>query len=308
MKKYIMELSKLFAPSGNEGRVVEYIKSAMSSMDCGAECTVDPLNNLIVHKRGGGRRLAVACYTDERGLFVSHIEENGHVRFCAVGKGAPENFLNRTVMLENGTTAYVCSDKSLKEECKVSDLYLVSAGKPVKIGDVGVAGIPYSESDNCIIGKALDRSAVCAAVMGLAELEADCDLYMVFSSMYQLGKKGLLVALDRIRPDYAVILDTVAAEQGEKSTFVKVGGGPVVKLKEGPYVADRLMTELAHSEIVQPYAAGEAQIPAKQAMHFGILSGNLAIPVEYHGYFTQRIDCDDVYNTCNLLKKIVKNF
>ena len=304
MKEYITELSKLFAPSGNEEQAVEYIKTVLSDLDC----TVDPLKNLIVHKPGRGRRLAVACYTDERGLFVSHVEETGRVRFCAVGRCTPEDFINRTVAFENGTSAYVCSDKPLKEDCKASDLYLISGGGPIKIGDVGAADVPCSERGGCIIGKALDRSAVCAAVMGLAEVEADCDLYLVFSSMYQLGKKGLLVALDRIRPDYAVILDTVAAEQEEKSTSVKVGGGPVVKLKEGSYVADRLMTELAHSEAVQPYASSEVQVPAKQTMHFGVLSGNLAVPVEYHGYFTQRIDCDDVYNTCNLLKKIVKDF
>ena len=86
----IRALTALPGVSGREEAVRDFIQKEIGG--CG-RCTVDALGNLIVEKEGrlpAPARLMVTAHMDEVGFLLTHIEENGLLRFAAVGGVSPE--------------------------------------------------------------------------------------------------------------------------------------------------------------------------------------------------------------------------
>ena len=89
IKKNLLEklqvLQKLNAISGQEQPVVKLLVNEISSLV--DELRIDNLGNLIALKKGlgSGPSLMVAAHTDEIGLIVKSIDEDGFVRFNKIG-------------------------------------------------------------------------------------------------------------------------------------------------------------------------------------------------------------------------------
>ncbi len=52
----------------------------------------DALGNLIARKGSkgkGGKRVMVSAHTDEIGLMVTHVDDNGFARFISIGGVSP---------------------------------------------------------------------------------------------------------------------------------------------------------------------------------------------------------------------------
>ena len=88
MKKLLQTLTETFGPSGYEDRVREIVLGEVASL--AGETRVDALGNLIVRKRPNKtlkdtRKIMVAAHMDEIGVIVSHVDENGFIRFSPLG-------------------------------------------------------------------------------------------------------------------------------------------------------------------------------------------------------------------------------
>jgi len=299
----IMKLSALFGPSGDEQQVMDYIKGEIAGYF--DECYIDNLGSLILRKKGKGRRICFAAFTDERGIFISHIEKD-KMYFCPVGKVDPIDLVNREIILKNGGRGFVYCDKTVSE-AKLQDMYLPFI-EGVSVGDTGVAACGVIDGGDTLTAKALERGVCCHILMEAAkEISGNGnEIYFVFSAMYQIGKKGLNAALSAIKPDHAVVLDTLSTAKKDNSTLVSLGDGVIVKLKERAFMAKRELLD-GITLPYKKYVSNETEITAKHPVTFGVLTLDIAVPMQYNNHFCQRVKYGDVEAMGEFVKNIVKS-
>ena len=83
--------------SGNEGAVSEFIINEISPY---AECYIDPLGNVIAHKKGAqkaAKRVLFDAHMDEVGMIITDIRDDGLLTFSCVGGINTEVLLARRV-------------------------------------------------------------------------------------------------------------------------------------------------------------------------------------------------------------------
>ena len=111
MKDLIKRLTETFGPAGSEGPIRELIRKEVEPyVD---EIKVDALGNLICLKKGtgGGKKVILDAHMDEIGVIVTHIDENGFLRFSNIGGVSPVVALGQRVYFENGTFGVIGSEK-----------------------------------------------------------------------------------------------------------------------------------------------------------------------------------------------------
>lgn len=297
MKDIIRELAALFAPPGSEQKVRDYCSAKAN----GFEITTDGCGNLMLHRPGVGKRVAFLCGMDEKGIFLSHKEQDGRFRFCVLGGSCGEELNNRRVCFENGAQGVIQSDQ---EKPELNQLWLSILQGEAFVGDSGVITGECQQTEKELTACGAGRGACCTALLSLTERQFQYgDLWFVFSSLYQMGKKGALVALSQIRPELAFLVEPVSVDQRDESSKVILGKGAAVKLRDGAFMdyfhlADVLQNcKIAH----QFYVSSKPEIPGKPPMIFGIPSVLLGIPYKGEGYFMQKICYDDVKSTIDLL-------
>ena len=104
MKELLKSLSLAFGPSGCEERVRDIIKNYLDeNMPKDAELFEDRNGGVFVHiKKEGAPKLMVCAHMDEVGFMVTHIEENGLLRFGCVGGIDPVVLTAKRVVSEGG--------------------------------------------------------------------------------------------------------------------------------------------------------------------------------------------------------------
>ena len=71
---------------------------------------MDALGNLIVRKGSGspdGLKIMLAAHMDEIGVIVTHVDENGFVRFTTIGGVRPHTCLGGRVRFLNGAAGVI---------------------------------------------------------------------------------------------------------------------------------------------------------------------------------------------------------
>ena len=107
--KLLKQLAGAFGVSGHEDSVREILIKELSEV---GEISVSPLGNLTVHIKGKGEKILFAAHMDEIGIMVTYIEDNGFLRFTAVGGVDPVRALGCRVKFANDTVGIVeCGEK-----------------------------------------------------------------------------------------------------------------------------------------------------------------------------------------------------
>lgn len=245
MLEYIEKLSNLSGPSGDEGRIREYIASEIRPyVD---ELYSDPLGSLYAVKHGGTRKVMLDAHMDEVSVIVTEIRSDGTMNYqthlgldarLMLGKKAAvgPNSVPGVFRLKNenrypeegeylGHTK-LCIDigASSKEE----------AEKFVSVGDYACFSSTWERlGDKLMTGKAFDDRIGCAVVMELLKNDYPCDLYAVFSVQEETGLRGATAAVRRIRPDAGIVFEGPAANDLDigatgVQTVCALGKGPIV--------------------------------------------------------------------------------
>src|SRR5574339_1024583 len=169
MKKLLQQLTEAFGPSGFEDRIREIVCAEVQGL--ADEIRVDALGNLIVRKKpsrpnGETKKIMIAAHMDEIGLIVSHVDQNGFVRFAPIGGVFRRYVLGGRVRFLNGTQGVLGFDRldNLNELPTLDKVYIdVGATTPkdcpVKLGDVAAFERPFMELGNRLVAKSLDNRA-----------------------------------------------------------------------------------------------------------------------------------------------------
>ena len=232
MKTFLENLKALSlarGTSGDEGTVRKMIyEEVLSYPDCIAK--TDNAGNLIVSKKGKNEpknKLMFSAHMDEVGFIITHIDENGFLKFGNVGGIDSRVIVGKRVLVGENALPGLLGSKAIhlvkKEEfdtpTKTDSLYIdigadsrEEAEKLVKLGDRAVFDSDFDEfGSGCVMGKALDDRAGCAILMELLKEEAEYDFTACFTVQEEIGGNGASSAAFTVEPDLAVVVEATSA-------------------------------------------------------------------------------------------------
>ncbi|MCK8823754.1 M42 family metallopeptidase [Fuchsiella alkaliacetigena] len=325
MKELIKELTESDGTSGHEESLTELIKTKIEQQV--DEVRIDKLGNLIAFKEGASEQtLMLAAHMDEIGLMVTHIDEDGFIRFSRVGGVAPYLLLGARVRFSNGMVGVIGKEKlkSIKE-LSFDKLYIdvglsskEEVSEKISIGDVAVFDRNFVDLGDRLVAKALDDRIGCALLMELINDSVDLanDTYFVFTVQEEVGLRGARTSAFGINPDLALAIDvTRTGDTPESKTrAVSLGEGPAVKIKDRSVIAHprvkELMLAVAKKEEL-PYQlevlkSGGTDAGSIHLTREGVPSGVLSIPARYIHTPSEMVDYGDVENSLRFLKAFVQ--
>lgn len=296
----LKKLTEVTAVSGSEKNIFDIIKSELSAY--ADEIYTDAMSNIIVHKKGYGKKLMLSAHTDEIGLMANFIDDNGFVRFAPVGGIDVYTSLYQRVSFENGTKGTVCFENKtdIKKDLKVQNMYIdigasskEEALSKISYGDTASFDGEFSDRGKTIVSKALDnRAGVYILINALKRLErSPFDLYFVFSSQEEIGLRGARSAAYNIEPDVAISVDITDTGDtpGCETLEVKLGGGAAIKIMDKSVITDKALRDALtrcakENDILHQFEIltfGGTDAGAMQTVKEGAITGAISLPVRY---------------------------
>lgn len=307
------ELASIFAPAGRETAIMNrLLDMAKPYAD---ECQKDALGNLIVRKKGGGKRIMLSAHADSIGLVITHIEEKGYLRFCSVGGLHLDTLLGANVVFGNGTKGVISRDgKSKIGELKGHDCYVdigadskEQAQKHVNIGDMAVFSAETYTNCGKIVSPYLDDRIGCVVLLQVLSMLNNPvnDVYFVFSVQEEVGIRGAKTAAYGIEPDVGLAVDITGTGDTPDAKYqmdCDLAGGAAIKIRDNsvishPNVIKWLETVAKSGKIktqreVLPFGGTDAG--AIHVSRTGVPSGGVSIPTRYAHSTSEMADLADI--------------
>ena len=335
MKDTLLKLCSLSGVSGDEGEVREYIKKRVEPY--ADEITTDAMGNLIVYKKGAktiDKTILLAAHMDEVGVIVTHITDEGYLKFSCVGGMDRRVLLGKSVYIGRNRVYGIIGLKAIhlttKEERKsvpkVDSMYIdigakskEEAEKLVSLGDTGAFDPKcFCMGDDLIKAKAVDDRVGCAAMIKLIESDLPLSCTFVFTVQEEVGTRGVFGAAFKVKPDVALVLEgTTAADiagvKGSKR-ICSVGGGVVIPYMDRAAIYDRNMysaiTKLADEKGIKwqtkTYIAGGTDGSAIQRSRGGVKVAGLACAVRNIHSPASVLSISDAENMLKLAKEFLQ--
>jgi len=276
MRTELLEkLCQLNGTSGDEGRVRDFIISEISGH---CDYTVDPLGNIIAHKKGAEpakNKVMISAHMDEVGMIVTSIKSDGTLTVSAVGGIDARVAIGRQVSVgDNGINGVIgakavhnLSADERKKAPKFTSLYVdigaadkEEAEKLVSLGDrVHFSSVFLTFGDGYVKGKAIDDRFGCAVMIDLIKSELPYDCTFTFVVQEEVGLRGARPAAYTVDPDFALVLEaTTAADiplaSGEKRCC-ELGRGAVVSYMDRSTIYDKELYDISR-EIAKEQGIG----------------------------------------------------
>ncbi len=320
----LKELALCFSPSGREDRIRELIKKEVEPYV--TDAYTDALGNLICHKKGNGKKLMLAAHIDEIGFMITHIDDNGFLRFTNVGGISPANCINRAVVFEDGTKGVISYENKEKAASVGLDKMYIDIGassraeaeKTVHIGQMAACCGEFDVIGGCAAAKSLDDRAGCYALIEGLKAAQSCpnELFAVFTVQEELGLRGAKTAAYSIAPDMGFAIDvSMTGDTPESSAAsLSVGKGPGLKMMDSSFVInpkarDFLIKAARAAEIpyqLEAAAYGGTDAGAINLTRAGVPAGTVSIPTRYIHSPREVASLSDIENTAKLVAKLIE--
>lgn len=293
------------------------------------ECFIDTLGNLILHKKGSGKKIMLAAHMDEIGFVVTFIDDKGFLRFGTMGGFYATDLPGTQILFENGIHGLICKEEKAEiKDLRFNDLYIDIGAKSkddaahmVKVGDTaGFAGTPVCMGAY-VCGPYMDDKIGCVTLVRMLELlqgrdTKGNDIYIVFSVMEEIGPGGAATSTYRIEPDLAYAVDVTDAGDmpGMKHKIpIELGKGPTNKVLDMSIVchtqARRLLAEAAEKAGVslqdEVLLFGGTDAGAIHMTKKGVVTGAMSIPARYIHTQNEMVDLYDVESAALVLAELV---
>ncbi len=340
----LRNLSEAFGPSGHEDEVRAYITDLIKPFV--DEIAEDALGNLIAIRRGkSSKRLMLDAHTDEIGLMVRHIDDNGFLKFATLGGWDDRMFPGHRVKLRSRGGSYyygvigmapphVLTDESRSKVVKAEDYFIdigvasakEAAARGVAVGDPGVLEYPFFEfAPGHFMGKAFDDRVGCLLQICLLQelagghVETPMEVHANFATSEEVGLRGAHVAAYRINPDVAIALEgTIGSDFPGVPADRRVCSmrkGPVIAIVDKTILVRRKMSDYmieAAERIGVPYQIkmpifGGTDAGAIHQARAGALAGVIAVPCRYIHSPNSTLYWPDFEYSMTLLSEVVRN-
>ncbi len=302
---------------------------------------VDNMGNVITLKKAAknpeGKKVMVAAHMDEIGFIVTHIDDNGFIRFATLGGFDPKTLTAQRVIIHGkkdvigvmgSKPIHVMTPEERNKIPKITD-YFIDMGmskkeveKYVSIGNPITRERELIEMGNCVNCKSIDnRVSVYILIEALKNLKKfPYDVYGVFTVQEEVGVRGAKVAAQIINPDFGLGLDTTiafdlpGAQPHEMVT--KLGEGTAIKILDAMTICDYRMVDylkgIADKNKIkwQPevlVAGGTDTAGVQRSGQNGAISGAISIPTRHLHQVIEMADKDDIEGSIKLLTKALES-
>ena len=308
--------------------VIEEVKPLVDELE------FDNMGNVYAIKRGtGSKKVMVGAHMDEIGFIVTHIDDNGFIRFHTLGGFDPKTLTAQRVIIHGkkdiiGVMAskpiHVMTPEERNKVAKTTDYFIDTGMKAeevkelISIGDSITREREFIEMGDCVNGKSLDnRLAVFILIETLKKLkgrEIPYDLYGVFTVQEEVGIRGANVSSLRVKPDFGFGLDTTIAFDlpgaAPHEMITKLGEGTAIKIMDASTICDYRMVEFMkntadkHKIKWQPeiLTAGGTDTAGIQRMtEGGSIAGAVSIPTRHLHQVIEMAHKEDIQGSIDLL-------
>ena len=328
MKKLLKQLTETFGPSGYEDNVRKIVQAEVKPL--ADEIKVDALGNLIARKKPtkqtkDTKKIMIAAHMDEIGLMVSHVDENGFVRFSPIGGVFGKYVTGGRVRFLNGVQGVLGYDRFEKvHEAPSLDKVYIDVGAtskkdcPVKVGDVAAFDRPFIEVGNRLVAKSMDdRVGVLVGIETLRALKSTPhDVYFVFTTQEEVGTRGAGTSAFGVDPDLGIAIDVTGTADTPNAMKMEMalGKGPCIKFKDSGAISDprvvQWMISIAEKSKI-PYQRevllfGGTDARAIQATRAGVPAGCVSVPTRYVHSPSEMVDYTDVQNSVKLMTALLR--
>jgi putative aminopeptidase FrvX len=307
----LKNLCETYGPTGVEDKVIELIKGEFNETK--VEIIEDRVGNLVVKKSGTTPHITITSHTDEAGLFIHQIREDGSLGFKPVGI-LPNSLVGKKVLVGEkavpGVIGFIpihlqgvyeiyqspikAQSLSIDIGCSKKD----DAAGIVQVGDWAVFPASFIEDKGVFTGKALDnRLSVGALIELLKDTSIPNGITGVFTRVRKTWIWGSSAAGYAFASDYNFVLESVAADDGPRSSRYDgdlahesdLGAGPVISVLDHGHVSSKLLFDYAVKAAEQqniPFQYKQSSNSLTESQYFS-LSGEghkvlvLSIPIRY---------------------------
>ena len=309
----MQKLNACHGPSGCESQVAAAIAElARPYVD---EITTDALGNLICHKKGSGPKVMFAAHMDSIGCIVTHIDEQGYLRFGQVGGLSAHDLPGTPVRFANGTRGVIAAQGKVEpKDWKLDHLYIdvgakdrAEASTMVQVGDMAVFDTVPFVSGRKLFSPYLDDRIACVILLSALERikRSDNDLYFVFTVQEEVGLRGARTAAYGIDPDYGIAVDVTDSDDipdAPHECSSVAGKGAAIKVMDSsvichPVVVNQLK-ELAQARNI-PFQMdvlrfGGTDAGAIHQSRAGVYTGGISVASRYIHTPMEMADLDDI--------------
>jgi putative aminopeptidase FrvX len=286
--QFLKALTEAHGVPGYETEIRQVLRGFLDPL---GTVTQDKLGSLICHQPGDGPKVMLAGHMDEIGFMISHITEEGFLKFVQLGGWWDQVLLGHRVVIKTsqGDVTGVIGAKpphmlDAEERKKVvvkKEMYIdIGAGSEdevkatgVRVGDPAVPDSTFVVMANAksLMCKAFDNRIGCAVTIQTLRHFVDRphpnDLYGVTTVMEEVGLRGATTSVRAIDPDVAIILESDIAGDvpgiKDEESSVKLGGGPTVMLYDARMIPNIRLRDLLID------TAAELGIP----LQFSVMTG-----------------------------------
>ena len=319
-RKLIKALCEANAPSGFEDETARIAREALKDV-CDVE--EDHLRNLILRRRkntGDKPVLMLDAHSDEVGFMVHSIRPNGTLRVVPLGgwnrltlPGAsvsvrsrngewipgviaakPPHFMSAAEKERGGVPEIrdLAIDIGARSAEEAETVFGIRIGEPV----VPRTAFLHDGANGLYFGKAFDCRIGCAALIEvmrrIADEDLDVDVVGALSAQEEVGERGCKVAVNRIRPDAAIVFEGCPADDtfGEPYAMqTKLRRGPMIRFMDVSVICNprfvRCALDLAEQKSIPAQASvregGGNDAAVIQSQLFGAPAIVLGVPVRY---------------------------
>ena len=264
MLDLLKQLCSLNGVSGDEGEVRDFLRT--QAQPYADSIRTDALGNLIVFKKGArssGNHLLLAAHMDEVGIIVTHVTDEGFLKFGFVGGVDRRVAIGKPVVLGHDKVPGIISLKAihlterseLKKVPKTDKLYIdIGASgreEAMKLAPPGTYGSfasqPEEFGDGFFKARAIDDRIGCAVMLELLKEELPLDVTFAFTAQEEVGTRGAFGAAFSVTPSVALVLETTTAADlpgvDDHRRVCAPGRGPVISYMDGSTIYDRGLFE-----------------------------------------------------------------
>ena len=313
--------------------VLKEIKPYVDSIE------IDNMGNVIALKKGvdKSKSVMIGAHMDEIGFIVTHIDDNGFLKFHPLGGFDPKTLTSQRVIIHGkkdvigvmgSKPIHVMSATEKNKVPKISDYYIdlglskKEVDKIISVGDSVTRERELIEMGDCVNCKSLDnRIAVFILIETLKKLKSPAfNTYAVFTVQEEVGIRGAQVATQKIQPDFGFGLDTTIAYDvpgaAAHEKITSLGKGVAIKIMDASTICDsrmvKFMQKIADKNKIkwqnEILTAGGTDTASIQRMTpGGSIAGAFSIPTRHIHQVIEMVHKKDVNNCIQLMTICLNN-
>lgn len=332
--KLLAEICETPGVSGFEQKVRKLVLRELKGLV--DDVSMDNMGNITALKRGEKRKkVMAAAHMDEIGFIITHVDENGFLKFTTLGGFDPKTLTAQRVIVHGkkdlvgvmGSKPIHLMDADERNKVPKINDYFIDLGMPAKeVKKYVEIGTPVTrerkliEMGDCVNCKSIDNRVSVFILIEIFRLlkgkKIPYDFYGVFTVQEEVGIRGANVASLQIQPDFGFGIDTTIAYDVPGSSaheqVTRLGKGTAIKIMDSSTICDYRMVEymkqVADKNKIkwQPelLPAGGTDTAGIQRMNpGGAIAGAVSIPTRHIHQVIEMAHKQDIENSILLLKQ-----